>query len=115
MLRLVTTDTGTTSAASLLRGYAKGEPLTIAELSQFIITAEPQKIGFICTGKVTCIKAANVWCYISCSKCARKLQRSASSFVCMFCNQTNALGVFRYCVDMTVADDPNEAVFVKFL
>ncbi|CAN6820333.1 unnamed protein product [Brassica oleracea] len=47
---LVTTDTGTTSAASLLRGYAKGEPLAIAELSQFIITAEPQKIGFICTG-----------------------------------------------------------------
>ncbi|KAF2530492.1 hypothetical protein F2Q70_00032961 [Brassica cretica] len=106
-VRLVTTDTGTTSAASLLRGYAKGEPLAIAELSQFIITAEPQ----VHLRPLI----ANVWCYISCSKCARKVQRSASSFACMFCNQTNALGVFRYCVEMTVADDLNEAVFVKFL
>lgn len=36
--RLVTNDTGNTSAASLLRGYAKVERLTIAELNQFIIT-----------------------------------------------------------------------------
>ncbi|CAN6892138.1 unnamed protein product [Brassica oleracea] len=35
---LVTNDTGNTSAASLLRGYAKVERLTIAELNQFIIT-----------------------------------------------------------------------------
>ncbi|CAN6898712.1 unnamed protein product [Brassica oleracea var. botrytis] len=36
--KLVTNDTGNTSAASLLRGYAKVERLTIAELNQFIIT-----------------------------------------------------------------------------
>ncbi|KAF8085391.1 hypothetical protein N665_0668s0022 [Sinapis alba] len=130
--RLVTNDTGTKSAATLLRGYAKVEPLTIAKLSQFIITAETQKIEFICIGKVTYIKAEKygatylapsvqghillqVCKDISCSKCARKLHKSASSFACMFCNQTNADGVFRYCVEMTVADDPDEAVFVKFL
>ncbi|KAF8112066.1 hypothetical protein N665_0068s0033 [Sinapis alba] len=131
-VRLVTNDTGTKSAATLLRGYAKVEPLTIAKLSQFIITAETQKIEFICIGKVTYIKAEKygatylapsvqghillqVCKDISCSKCARKLHKSASSFACMFCNQTNADGVFRYCVEMTVADDPDEAVFVKFL
>ncbi|CAN6919646.1 unnamed protein product, partial [Brassica oleracea] len=33
--KLVTSDTGNTSAASLLIGYAKVEPLKIAELNQF--------------------------------------------------------------------------------
>ncbi|KAJ4883173.1 Protein kinase domain protein [Raphanus sativus] len=35
-------DTGNTSAASLLRGYAKVERLTIAEMNQFIIIVEPE-------------------------------------------------------------------------
>ncbi|XP_033132619.1 uncharacterized protein LOC103847688 isoform X1 [Brassica rapa] len=48
-----TNDTGNISAASLLRGFAKVEPMKIAELNQFIITPQPQSIKFICTGKVT--------------------------------------------------------------
>ncbi|WZZ41626.1 hypothetical protein YC2023_037885 [Brassica napus] len=48
-----TNDTGNTSAASLLRGFSKVEPMKIAELNQFIITAQHQSIKFICTGKVT--------------------------------------------------------------
>ncbi|KAF8104098.1 hypothetical protein N665_0179s0007 [Sinapis alba] len=104
---LVINDTGITSSASFLRGYAKVEPLTIAELCQFIITTEPQ-------AHLRPL-IANVWCYISCSKCAKKLQRSASLFACIFCNQTNFVGVLRYCLEMTVADDSDEAVFVKFL
>lgn len=41
-------------------------------------------------------------------------QRSASSFVCMFCNRPNVVGVLRYHVKMTVADDTDESVFVSF-
>ncbi|KAG2293819.1 hypothetical protein Bca52824_040488 [Brassica carinata] len=48
-----TNDTGNTSAVSLLRGFSKVEPMKIAELNQFIITAQHQPIKFICTGKVT--------------------------------------------------------------
>ncbi|KAF8108609.1 hypothetical protein N665_0106s0011 [Sinapis alba] len=111
--KLVINDTGITSSASFLRGFAKVEPLTIAELCQFIITTEPQ--AHLRPLIFTHIKEENVWCYISCSKCAKKLQRSASLFACMFCNQTNVVGVLRYCLEMTVVDDSDEAVFVKFL
>ncbi|KAG5408603.1 hypothetical protein IGI04_004922 [Brassica rapa subsp. trilocularis] len=51
--RLLSDDTGNTSTTKLLRGYAKIEPMTIAELNDFIITAQPQEIEFLCTGKVT--------------------------------------------------------------
>lgn len=37
-------DTGLPSAAPLLRGYAKVEPVTIRELNDFIITAMSQVI-----------------------------------------------------------------------
>ncbi|CAN6879375.1 unnamed protein product [Brassica oleracea] len=45
----------------------------------------------------------------------KETSEDSSSFACMFCYQSNALGVFRYCVEMTVAAYPDEAVFVKFL
>ncbi|WZZ34803.1 hypothetical protein YC2023_018204 [Brassica napus] len=45
----------------------------------------------------------------------KETSEDSSSFACMFCYQSNALGVLRYCVEMTVAADPDEAVFVKFL
>lgn len=40
--RLVARDTGLPSAAPLLRSYAKVEKMTIAELSNFVITAASQ-------------------------------------------------------------------------
>ncbi|KAJ4888157.1 Uncharacterized protein Rs2_27905 [Raphanus sativus] len=52
-------DTGNTSAASLLRGYAKVERLTIAEMNQFIIIVEPEIIEFTCSRKVTSVKTEN--------------------------------------------------------
>ncbi|KAL0712434.1 hypothetical protein Bca4012_019412 [Brassica carinata] len=48
--KLASKDTGNTSAASLIRGV---EPLNIADLNEFIITAQPQELDFVCTGKVT--------------------------------------------------------------
>ncbi|KAH0911454.1 hypothetical protein HID58_034775 [Brassica napus] len=47
---------GITPVPSLLRSYAKVEPLTIAELNEFVIISEPQDIEFVCTGMVTDIK-----------------------------------------------------------
>ncbi|CAN6849257.1 unnamed protein product [Brassica oleracea] len=43
--KLVSKDTENTSAASLLRGYAKVEPLTMADLNEFIITAIPKGLN----------------------------------------------------------------------
>ncbi|KAJ4865737.1 Rep_fac-A_C domain-containing protein [Raphanus sativus] len=44
--KLVARDTGLPSAAPLLRGYAKVEPVTIRELNDFIITAMSQVISY---------------------------------------------------------------------
>lgn len=45
----------------------KIEPLTAAELNQFIVTADTQIIEFLCTAKVTGIQHDDGWCYIGCS------------------------------------------------
>ncbi|KAH0898198.1 hypothetical protein HID58_047766 [Brassica napus] len=71
-------DTGHATAAPLLRGYAKVEPLTIAELNEFSDKNEEE---------------------------LRKLQRTVSAFTCVHCNNTNAVGVLRYGVEMVIADD----------
>ena len=101
---------------------------------------EMQDIDFICTGKVTEIKVDKGWCYVSCSKCFKKLHRSVSSLTCLFCNNTNAVGVLRsvlnlsslsvyaklavlfdtfilcdrYRVEMSIADKTGEGLFVAF-
>ncbi|KAG2255800.1 hypothetical protein Bca52824_075094 [Brassica carinata] len=121
---LVEQDIGVTPAAPLLRGYAKVEVLSIAELNNFVITAPSQvcsqnyiviffidrclrlpeqsdfptmsDIDFICNERVTDIKMDKGWCYVSFSSCAKKLQRTASSFTCVPFNNTYAVGVLRH-------------------
>ncbi|KAF8117700.1 hypothetical protein N665_0008s0054 [Sinapis alba] len=111
---LVARDTGLPSAAPLLRGYAKVEPLTIAELNDFIVTAPSQEIDFLCTGRVVRVETDKGWCYVACSMCSRKLQRTVSAFTCVRCNNSHAVGALRYRVEMAIADDTAEGTFVWF-
>lgn len=92
----------------------KIEPLTVAELNQYVLAAEPQNIEFLCKAKVSCLQQEKGWCYIGCSKCARKLQRDETSFTCLSCDRQNATGVLRYRVEFSVADHTDETVFVAF-
>ncbi|CAN6991205.1 unnamed protein product, partial [Brassica rapa subsp. trilocularis] len=62
---LVAQDTGLTPATPRLRGYAKVESLSIAELNNFVTTAPSQEIDFVCTGRVTGIKVEKGWCHVS--------------------------------------------------
>ncbi|XP_033133113.1 uncharacterized protein LOC103853702 [Brassica rapa] len=96
--RLVEQDTGLPPVAPLLKSYAKVEKLSISELNDFVVTATSQEIDFICAGKVTGVKLDKGWCYVSCSKCFKKLQRSVSSLTCLSCNTTSAVG-FSVCTD----------------
>ncbi|KAL0864280.1 hypothetical protein Bca101_043398 [Brassica carinata] len=112
--RLVEQDTGVRPAARLLRSFGKVEELSIAELNNFVLTAPSQDIDFICNGRVTEIKMDKGWCYVSCSSCAKKLQSTVSSLTCVSCNNPNAVGVLRYRVEMSVADETGEGVFVCF-
>ncbi|KAG5387858.1 hypothetical protein IGI04_029399 [Brassica rapa subsp. trilocularis] len=92
--RLVEQDTGLPPVAPLLKSYAKVEKLSISELNDFVVTATSQEIDFICAGKVTGVKLDKGWCYVSCSKCFKKLQR--------------------YRVEMSIADETGEGLFVAF-
>ncbi|CAN6885519.1 unnamed protein product [Brassica oleracea] len=129
--RLVARDTGLTPAAPLLRAYAKVESMTIAELNNFVITPPSQRIfidvcltvilmfkmyeiDFLCTGRVSSVDADKGWCYVACSKCSRKLQRSVAAFECAPCNNSHAVGSLRYRVEMVVADETAEGTFVCF-
>ncbi|KAF3549355.1 hypothetical protein DY000_02009343 [Brassica cretica] len=87
MTTLVWRNTGNNPDPSLLRGYAKVEPLSISKLSEFIIAAEPQEIEFVRTGRVTGIKMDKGWCYVSFS---------------------------RYQMKMSIVDDADEGLFVAF-
>ncbi|KAG5385954.1 hypothetical protein IGI04_037424 [Brassica rapa subsp. trilocularis] len=110
--RLVASDTGLPSAAPLLKSYAKVEPVTIAELNHFSTTDPPQQeIDFLCTGRVSRVEADKGWCYVACSKCSKKLQRTVTSFECARCNNPHAVGSLRYRVEMVVTDDTAEGTF----
>ncbi|CAH8334426.1 unnamed protein product [Eruca vesicaria subsp. sativa] len=54
------------------------------------------------------------WCYFSRSRCTKKLQRTVSYFTCVSCNNTTAVGVLRYRVEVSVAADTDEGLFVAF-
>ncbi|CAN7123810.1 unnamed protein product, partial [Brassica rapa subsp. narinosa] len=64
--------------------------------------------------KVAEIKLEKGWCYVSYSNCAKKLQRTVLFFTCLPCNNTNAVSVLRYRVEMSIADETGEALFVCF-
>ncbi|KAF8116080.1 hypothetical protein N665_0022s0010 [Sinapis alba] len=111
---LVARDTGLPSAAPLLRSYAKVEKMSIAELNSFIVESASQEIDFLCTGRVVRVDVEKGWCYVACSKCSKKLQRTVSAFTCGRCNNLNAVGSLHHRVEMTISDDTAEGTFVWF-
>ncbi|KAF3519456.1 hypothetical protein DY000_02059001 [Brassica cretica] len=110
--RLVSISTGLPPAAPLLRKVAIVEPVTIAELNSFVTIAVSQDIEFMCTGRVIRLHSDKGWCYFGCSKCGRKLQRIDSTFRCVRCNNSHAVGDLRYRVELAIADDTAEGLFI---
>ncbi|XP_048594472.1 uncharacterized protein LOC125577259 isoform X1 [Brassica napus] len=88
--------------------------MTNAELNSFIVSAGSQEIDFLCTGRVVRVDTDKGWCYVACSKCSKKLQRTVSAFTCGRCNNSHAVGALRYRVEMAIADDTAEGTFVWF-
>ncbi|KAF3598634.1 hypothetical protein F2Q69_00033842 [Brassica cretica] len=48
-------------------------------------------------GRVTGIKMYKGWCYVSCSQCAKKLQRTVASFTFLSCNNINTVDTVWRC------------------
>uniref|UniRef100_M4F5C1 Uncharacterized protein n=1 Tax=Brassica campestris TaxID=3711 RepID=M4F5C1_BRACM len=112
--KLVGDGANSSSSKSKVVSAQKIEPLTVAELNQYVLAADPQDIEFLCKAEVTSLQSDKGWCYIGCSKSAKKLQRDETSFTCLSCDRENATGVLRYRVEFSVADHTDEAVFVAF-
>uniref|UniRef100_A0A0D3BP58 Replication factor A C-terminal domain-containing protein n=1 Tax=Brassica oleracea var. oleracea TaxID=109376 RepID=A0A0D3BP58_BRAOL len=115
IIELVARDTGLPLAAPLLRGYAKVELLTIAELNSFVITAPSRNIEFICTGRVTGVDLEKGWCYVTCSECTKSC--SALTPHLHVCDAIMLMllvlsGIYR--IEMDIADDTAEGFFVCF-
>ncbi|CAH8353273.1 unnamed protein product [Eruca vesicaria subsp. sativa] len=108
--RLVGDGSNASSSSSKVVPAQKIGPLTIAELNQYVLTADPQIIEFLCKAEATSVQSEKGWSYIGCSKCAKKLQRDESSFTCLFCDRQND----RYHVELSVKDRTDDAVFVAF-
>ena len=63
------------------------------------------EIDFLITERVSRVEADKGWCYVVCSKCSKKLQRTVTSFECARCNNLHAVGSLRYvaiCYNMIV-------------
>lgn len=103
-----------TGSSSKVVHAQKIEPLTIAELNEFVLSAEPQIIEFLCTAKVTGIQLDDGWCYIGCSLCSKKLIREETSFNCPSCNETNAVAELKYRVVFSVSDPTGTSSFLGF-
>nr|VDC95493.1 unnamed protein product [Brassica rapa] len=80
---------GCRSNAEAERGYAEVELLSISELNEFIITAQPQEIKFVCTGGA-------MYPVLGAQKNSKELCRP----------------LLAYRVEMSNADDTNEGLFV---
>ncbi|XP_033144119.1 uncharacterized protein LOC103848292 [Brassica rapa] len=93
--KLVGDGANSSSSKSKVVSAQKIEPLTVAELNQYVLAADPQDIEFLCKAEVTSLQSEKGWCYIGCSKCAKKLQRDETSFTCLSCDRENATGVLR--------------------
>ncbi|CAN7043653.1 unnamed protein product [Brassica rapa subsp. trilocularis] len=112
--RLPSGGTDQSGSSSKVVHAQKIEPMTVSELNQFIFTADPQIIEFLCTAKVTEIQLDEGWCYIGCSTCSKKLIREETSFTCVPCNETNAVAKLKYRVILSVSDDTGAAAFLGF-
>ncbi|XP_013613852.1 uncharacterized protein LOC106362036 isoform X3 [Brassica napus] len=113
--RLFGEATGVTPAAPLLRGYAKVDALTIAELNNFVITAPSHDIDFICNGR----GLKSRWIRDGAMFRAQTVPRNFNapphrSHVCLLITLTQLVSSNTYRVEMSIADETGEGLFVCF-
>ncbi|KAL4338396.1 hypothetical protein AHAS_Ahas12G0206000 [Arachis hypogaea] len=71
--------------------------------------------GFYCTiGTVISVENKNGWWYKGCKLCYRALKEDESFYYCMFCYSFPNIHVPRFCVQVRVCDDTDNAAFVIY-
>ncbi|CAF2056947.1 unnamed protein product [Brassica oleracea var. botrytis] len=86
-----------------------------------MLMVDVNDIEFFCTGKVVRLNVDKGWCYVVCSKCSKKncnrFYCTVSALECVRCSNANAFVYFlsfSYSVEMAIADDTAECVFLCF-
>ncbi|XP_013600667.1 PREDICTED: uncharacterized protein LOC106308090 [Brassica oleracea var. oleracea] len=103
-----------TTSGKQYRGVKKLEPVSLGELNNYVLNSPPQSTEFLCKARIVSLETTNGWCYISCAKCSKKLQRGISSSTCTTCFNASVVGVVRYRVEMHVESGEDTAVFAAF-
>ncbi|CAF1706347.1 unnamed protein product [Brassica oleracea var. botrytis] len=107
--RLFSIDIGIPPASSLLRGYTKLEPLTIAEMSSSSLPSHRISTSYAPVGAL-----GSRWTKAGVTSLSPCVQRSFSGLYhpslvsCVACNNTNVVGV------LSIADETAEGLFVGF-
>uniref|UniRef100_A0A1J3JHA3 Replication protein A 70 kDa DNA-binding subunit B n=1 Tax=Noccaea caerulescens TaxID=107243 RepID=A0A1J3JHA3_NOCCA len=95
-------------------GQVDLENWTINEISEYISSGAIQEKEVICRAKIIDIFSRNGWKYLSCGKCSKKLDRSATSLICNRCQKTTTIGISRFRVELHVESEGSTATFVLF-
>ncbi|KAL8539958.1 hypothetical protein ACS0TY_001527 [Phlomoides rotata] len=66
---------------------------SIAQILSFISNEKQQVKEFSCKAKVTEIILRNGWNYISCSSCARKVEKTQTTITCNNCHDPKVVGI----------------------
>ncbi|KAH0883746.1 hypothetical protein HID58_059842 [Brassica napus] len=74
----------------------------------------PSRVYFIYKVQILEVLSQNGWYYVSCTRCSKKLDRSAASLRCNQCVNHNVTNVVKYHVELLVDDGNNYATFVVF-
>ncbi|CAN6929387.1 unnamed protein product [Brassica oleracea] len=113
LYRLVARDTDLPLAATLLKAYAKVEPLTIAELNYLLSLLHPRTLTSYVPGELLALTWTKGGVMLHAPN-AVKLQHTVSSIAFVRCDNAHAVGTFRYRVETTIADGTAEGAFFCF-
>ncbi|KAL1218145.1 Replication protein A 70 kDa DNA-binding subunit B [Cardamine amara subsp. amara] len=89
---------------------------SINDIWDFVSSDDQHERKFVCKATITEIVLRNDWNYISCSSCSKKLEKKASSLICVNkkCGKSPAVGVLRFRIEVIVEDRHDSANFVIF-
>ncbi|KAL0679299.1 hypothetical protein Bca4012_007280 [Brassica carinata] len=111
--KLVARDTDLPLAATLLKAYAKVEPLTIAELNYLLSLLHPRTLTSYVPGELLALTWTKGGVMLHAPN-AVKLQHTVSSIAFVRCDNAHAVGTFRYRVETAIADGTAEGAFFCF-
>ncbi|KAG5410499.1 hypothetical protein IGI04_006818 [Brassica rapa subsp. trilocularis] len=111
--KLVARDTDLPLAATLLKAYAKVEPLTIAELNYLLSLLHPRTLTSYVPGELLALTWTKGGVMLHAPN-AVKLQHTVSAIAFVQCDNAHAVGTFRYRVETAIADGTAEGTFFRF-